>query len=362
MLNKKKDAAALFSNDYKVFLWKTLRISLRYPSMMLFVLRMIRMQKKSAKIRQNLMDSGIRIPPFVIASVTKRCNLHCSGCYHRTFHRTHEVEMDSDTLKAIFREAGELGVSIILIVGGEPLQRPDILEILGEFPDIVFPLFTNGTLIDGSTAGRIRTRKNVIPVISAEGLEADTDFRRGSGVYEKIRDAMDTLHRRGIFFGTSLTVTRKNFAAVLSEDFVTELIAAGCRLFFFIDYVPVQDGTEDLVLSNEQVAGETRILTSLRRRLPGLFVAFPGDEEYYGGCLAAGRGFVHISPEGNLEPCPFSPYSDSNLKNVSLREALESQLLGTIRENHHRLRETKGGCALWENREWVASLQKPDTS
>ena len=128
MLNEKKDAAALFSNDYKVFLWKTLRISLRYPSMMLFVLRMIRMQKKSAKIRQNLMDSGIRIPPFVIASVTKRCNLHCSGCYHRTFHRTHEVEMDSDTLKAIFREAGELGVSIILIVGGEPLQRPDILR------------------------------------------------------------------------------------------------------------------------------------------------------------------------------------------------------------------------------------------
>ena len=90
--------------------------------------------------------------------------------------------------------------------------------------------------------------------------------------------------------------------------------------------------------------------------MPGLFVAFPGDEEMYGGCLAAGRGFVHISPEGRLEPCPFSPFSDISLKDVSLREALRSPLLRTIRESDAHLRETRGGCALWEQRDWVGSL------
>ncbi len=88
------------------------------------------------------------------------------------------------------------------------------------------------------------------------------------------------------------------------------------------------------------------LMTGLRRQYPALFIAFPGDEEAYGGCLAAGRGFIHINPEGNLEPCPFAPYTDTNLTNLPLREALNSQLLKTIRENHDQLTETRGGCAL----------------
>ena len=72
----------------------------------------------------------------------------------------------------------------------------------------------------------------------------------------------------------------------------------------------------------------------------------------------AGRGFVHVSPEGNLEPCPFAPYSDTNLRDLSLKDALQSELLKEIRQNHEKLTETKGGCALWENREWIDSLRR----
>ncbi len=72
--------------------------------------------------------------------------------------------------------------------------------------------------------------------------------------------------------------------------------------------------------------------------------------------MAGGRGFVHVSPEGRLEPCPFSPFSDVSLKEMSLKEALQSKLLRTIRENSDQLDESKGGCALWEKRDWVASL------
>jgi MoaA/NifB/PqqE/SkfB family radical SAM enzyme len=94
---------------------------------------------------------------------------------------------------------------------------------------------------------------------------------------------------------------------------------------------------------------------SFRAKYPALFVALPWDEEEIGGCLSAGRGFVHISAEGNVEPCPFVPYSDINIKNISLKEALQSKMLRTIRENHAQLEETHG-CALWERREWVEHL------
>jgi MoaA/NifB/PqqE/SkfB family radical SAM enzyme len=87
-----------------------------------------------------------------------------------------------------------------------------------------------------------------------------------------------------------------------------------------------------------------------------VFIVFPGDEEQFGGCLAAGRGFVHIGPDGSLEPCPFAPYSDTSVADVPLKEALASHLLKAIRDNHGELKETRGGCALWRQREWVESL------
>jgi MoaA/NifB/PqqE/SkfB family radical SAM enzyme len=89
---------------------------------------------------------------------------------------------------------------------------------------------------------------------------------------------------------------------------------------------------------------------------PAMFIAFPGDEEQYDGCLAAGRGFMHINPSGKVEPCPFAPFSDTDLHFNTLREALSSEFLAKVRKNHHLLKEGKGGCALWANREWLRNL------
>jgi MoaA/NifB/PqqE/SkfB family radical SAM enzyme len=264
--------------------------------------------------------------------------------------------MDTNELRGLFAQAAELGIWLVLIGGGEPLSRPDILDITGSFPQIVFALFTNGLLIDDQTVDRLRSQRHVIPIISIEGLEPETDRRRGDGVNERARLAMESLRRSKILFGSSLTVTSNNFATATDEGFIRGLISRGCRLIFHIGYVPVADGTDALVLTDEQISAQVRLLESFRRRLPALFIAFPGDEYAMGGCLAAGRGFVHVSPEGHLEPCPFSPFSDVSLKETSLREALKSRLLRTIRENRELLDESNGVCSLWNNREWVASL------
>jgi MoaA/NifB/PqqE/SkfB family radical SAM enzyme len=123
-----------------------------------------------------------------------------------------------------------------------------------------------------------------------------------------------------------------------------------------VEYVPVESGTENWILTEEQNKNLHTILDSYRKKFPALFIGFPGDEEQFGGCLSAGRGFVHISSGGNVEPCPFAPYSDANIESQSLVDALKSELLQKIRDNHEELKETKGGCALWEKRDWVRSL------
>jgi MoaA/NifB/PqqE/SkfB family radical SAM enzyme len=201
----------------------------------------------------------------------------------------------------------------------------------------------------------MREKRNVVPLISLDGYQTDTDERRGKGVYELLQKTIATLKENGLFWGTSLTITKNNFEEVTDDGFVKRLVDAGCKLFMLVEYTPVKAGTENWVLTESQKSELLKRRNLFRAKYPALFVALPWDEEEIGGCLSAGRGFVHISAEGNVEPCPFVPYSDINIKNVSLKEALQSKMLRTIRENHGQLEETHG-CALWERREWVQHL------
>lgn len=352
----------LFNQNIRIFFRDALRITLRDPSVALFVLKTIWRQRRAMVRRARWEERGVHVIPFIMASVTNRCNLRCTGCYacENIDDRGGDAEMDPGQLRSFVAQADEIGVSIILIAGGEPLVRSDLLDITGDHPGVIFPLFTNGLLIDDAVIRRLRRQRNVVPVLSLEGRRAATDGRRGAGVYEQVLDRMQRMREAGIFFGTSLMLTRDNVDRLLDESFIRDLFELGCRIFFFVNFVPVEPGTDQLALTPEQKRRKAEILTDYRQRLPGLFMDFPGDEQRYGGCLAAGRGFVHISPEGHVEPCPFSPFSDSSLKDIPLIEALQSDFLRKIRESGVQELEPESGCVLWDNRQWLTSLLEPE--
>jgi MoaA/NifB/PqqE/SkfB family radical SAM enzyme len=211
-------------------------------------------------------------------------------------------------------------------------------------------------LIDDAAADRIAACRNIVPLISFEGFREETDARRGSGVFDRLLAACRRLKERQVFFGISVTTTRENVSRVTDTAFVRGMAGAGIRIFAYVEYVPMAPGTECLVLTHEQKRSLQAVLAGASRKFPALFLGFPGDEDHYGGCLAAGRGFVHISPSGDLEPCPAAPYSDANLAEVPLEEALRSRLLARLREEPAVLTETEGGCALRANRAWVQDL------
>ena len=331
-------------------------LAVRNPSLALYLVHAALHQRNAAGERDRHAKSGLRVPPIMIASITNRCNLNCKGCYNHAQHRSTVSELSADEWRTVFTDARDLGISIVLLAGGEPLVRPEVLDVAASIPEIVFPVFSNGLLVDDAFVSRLNKARNLVPVLSVEGHEDETDQRRGQGVYGLLRSATSVLKQAGAFFGLSITVTSANYATVTSEPFIRESIDAGCRLFFFVEYVPATEGTEGLVLTGDQKVGLLKATHAFRDTLPGLFVAFPGDEEEMGGCVAAGRGFVHVSATGDLEPCPFSPYSDTNLRTTPLKDALRSRFLEAVRQGDDRLARTKGGCALFENREWVQSL------
>lgn len=326
------------------------------PFILPFALKTLKVQRSARKRRSELMDEGLHVPPFMIISVTNKCNLDCRGCYAKKFHNASKKEMDEGFLRSILDQAKDLGISIVMIAGGEPLVRKEILDIMESYPEIIFPLFTNGTMLTDDVISRLKRSRNIVPVLSFEGGERTTDLRRGTGVYENLKRTSERLFEEHLFWGISLTVTRSNFEEVTSPDFIEFTSKRGCRLYFFVEYIPVAEGSQCEVPTQEQRNRTVPITEELGKRFPGIYIAFPGDEEIFGGCLSSGRGFVHVNPQGELEPCPFAPYSDTDLRDMSLREALGSKLLKEIRENHHMLEETSGGCALWRNREWVKEL------
>lgn len=326
------------------------------PSLVAFLAKTATWQKRAAKIRELGESEGVHTPPFMIASVTSRCNLNCAGCYARAQARQPKAEMSLSNWEKVFSEARELGISIILIAGGEPLVRREVLEAAAAYPEILFPVFTNGLLVDGEMSFWFAQHRNMIPVLSIEGHRTMTDGRRGAGVYDHLLAAAGTLKERGVFFGASITVTGRNIDVVTSDGFVRDLHSGGCRAFFYVEYVPVKEGTDDWTLTEAQSRSVSPRLDQLRSSFPAVFIAFPGDEGRLGGCLAAGRGFIHLSPSGDVEPCPFAPYSDTSVVDRSLKDALRSRFLQRIRENHGTLDDGKGGCALWEKRDLVRSL------
>ena len=193
-------------------------------------------------------------------------------------------------------------------------------------------------------------------VKAPEGGQYHTDHRRGKGVFGAVWRTMEEMNRLGLFFGVSITVTKGNLDSVTDDVFISSLQEIGCRLIFFVEYVPVDGNTKSALEETER-----NLLAKRQRELkvdfPGtLFLCFPGDEKALGGCLAAGRGFFHINAFGDAEPCPFSPYSDTGLKTGSLQEALASALFQQIRESGLEAQEHAGGCALFSRKAEVAAL------
>lgn len=344
---------------------RALKATLMNPQESIFMVKFASASKSAARKRKQAEEKGEHIPPFLIASITSKCNLHCVGCYSRANHSCVDSapvsQLTKDEWSKIFGEAMELGISFILLAGGEPLLRRDVIEEAAHFREILFPIFTNGTMIDLDYLKLFQENRNLVPVLSIEGEQEQTDGRRGDGVYLQLLNAMATMRKHKVLFGASLTVTTANMVDVMSDSFLAKLKDNGCKVIFFIEFVPVTSEAKELAPGEEERTYMKNRLDIIRRDFDDIvFISFPGDEKSSGGCLAAGRGFFHINSHGGAEPCPFSPYSDVSVKDESLKDALESKLFRRLQDNDVLMEDHAGGCVLFERRELVEEFMRTD--
>ena len=360
-MNSNFNMAEYMNNGIENIVKGVMKASLKNPKETAFVLKYTLASKEAKRKRESFEKIGENIPAFLISSITSSCNLFCKGCYARENKSCGENVtkplLSSERWESIFNEAKDMGVSFILLAGGEPLMRSEVIEKASKVKEIMFPIFTNGTMLQNEYIKLFDKNRNLVPILSIEGDRSQTDARRGTGTYDVLMNVMEKLKEKGILYGISATVTTENITTVSSKEFFHKLYNKGCKALIFVEYVPVTEATKYLAPTHV----EREILEVEQQKLraeyeDAIFISFPGDEKYSGGCLAAGRGFFHINVDGSAEPCPFSPYSDTNLKDCSLREALKSPLFRKLKETGMLLGEHTGGCLLFEKENEVKEL------
>lgn len=322
----------------------------------LFILALL----EKTSVRESLkMEMGFRPPFFFVVSPTMRCNLKCYGCYageyEQGFGLSHEV------LDRIITEAQELAIHFITFSGGEPFIRKDLLDLYEKHREVIFQVYTNGTLIDEEMAKRLARLGNVAPMISMEGLQKETDERRGKGHFQRVMRAMDYLRQEGVLFGSSVTQTRENMDIISSDEFVDILVEKGVFLIWYFQYIPIGRKPDmSLMLTPQQRDVVRRRLKRIRSTKPLFICDFWNDGPYIDGCLAAGREYFHINANGDVEPCVFAHFAVDNINEKSLKEVLTSQFFREIRsrqpftenpltpcmiiDNPHNLREVVRKC------------------
>jgi MoaA/NifB/PqqE/SkfB family radical SAM enzyme len=199
--------------------------------------------------------------------------------------------------------------------------------VAAEHPDIVFMVYTNGTLIDEKTADRLAELANISPAFSLEGWREQTDARRGKGTFDKVTHAMDLLRERGVFFGASLTSMRNNIIELFSDEFVDFLVEKGVSYTWSFHYIPIgRNPNIDLMLTPEQRFWMLERVREIRLTKPILIGDFWNDGEFTGGCIAGGRLYFHINAAGDVEPCAFVHFAVDNIREKSLLDVLHNPL------------------------------------
>ncbi len=324
------------------------------------------------------------MPPTLILSLTQQCNLSCSGCFavasgitcHKTpeHKRNKRPQLDLKGWKSIISEASELGVFGFFLAGGEPFLFPKILDLCSEFKNRFFIIFTNGTALTENDFEQLKQLSNTAVIVSIEGGKEDTNQRRGQGVYQKATNTLKRLTELGTPNGVSATITRLNYKYWMKPERIDNLITQGIRTAVFIEYIPVMSTLETnqknngnewsvkndqaLMLTEEERAKFRAQILKYRETKPIYIIHSPGDEEYFGGCVSAGRGFAHVTPSGDLTPCPVSNVATHNLTTTTLREGFASPLFRKIRESENLLENEGTPCSLFAHPKEVEELAK----
>ncbi len=318
-----------------------------------------KMLVRGALINGSLIGSSIQretsekhncnVPWAILMDPTSACNLKCTGCWAAEY--GNHMNLTFEEMDDIIKQGKKMGTYIYLFSGGEPLVRKkDIIRLCEKHDDCAFLAFTNATLIDDEFADEMLRVGNFTPAISIEGFEEATDARRGAGTYQQCIAAMKRLKERKLLFGISCCYTSQNTEVIGSEEYIDAMVDMGAKFAWFFTYMPIgASAVPELLVSAEQREYMYNQIRKFRSTKPIFTMDFWNDGEYVHGCIAGAKAYLHINANGDIEPCAFIHYSDSNIREKTLLEAYQSPLFMQYREHQPFASNMLRPCPVLDN-------------
>ncbi len=317
--------------------------------------------KGTKAVRANREKYNCNIPWIILMDPTSACNLRCKGCWAAEY--GHELNLSLEDMRSVVSQGKALGTHVYMYTGGEPLiRKKDIIKVCEENPDCTFLAYTNATLVDEAFCSEMRRVGNLALALSIEGTEESNDQRRGEGSYQKTLEAMDMLKRNKCAFGISVCYTRANVDFVTADPFLDLMVEKGVKFGFYFNYMPIgHDADKELIPTPAQRKYMYYWIRRVRNGKTGkpMFIFdFQDDGEFVGGCIAGGRNYFHINSRGDMEPCVFIHFSDSNIHTHTILEGLKNPLFTEYRKgqpfNDNHLRP----CPMLENPDKLRAIVK----
>ena len=301
------------------------------------------------------MKRGEYFPPFLYISVLNSCNLRCQGCWVDVAAKQEKIP--AEDLHRLFRESREAGNTFFGILGGEPFMYKGLLDILEQHPDCYFQIFTNGQLITDELAAQMRRMGNVTPLISIEGTEIISDQRRGkSDVLSKSMAGLQRCLDHKLLTGVATSLCQTNFDDLLREEWLDRLIEMGAMYAWYHTYRPVgPQPNEQLCLTPEQQLKVRKFVVDMRVKKPIVLIDAYYQHDGQALCPLATGISHHISPWGDIEPCPIIQFAKENIRDKRhIRDVFtQSAFLKDFRET---ITATTRGCVVLERPDLVKEI------
>lgn len=256
-------------------------------------------------------------PAFLMLSVTNRCNLKCEGCWVEQTHIPQQLSLTQ--IQGMIDTAAEYDSRFFGILGGEPLLHSDIFTIFENNPKAYFQLFTNGTLLDETVCSRLAELGNVTPLISIEGLENESDIRRGGNdVFARSLSGLDAAVKAGLFTGVAASINKRNFDELVSESYLDLLVKKKVHYIWYYIYRPCgANPVPENALDEEQIIRLRQFIVDQRVKAEIIIIDAYWDAMGRAVCPGAMGISHHIAPNGAVEFCPVIQFTGDFLKENS---------------------------------------------
>lgn len=291
-------------------------------------------------------------------NTTNACNMYCDHCYREAGCKAEE-ELSTSEAKTMLEQIACAGFKIMIFSGGEPLLRPDILELVAYATKLgLRPVFgTNGTLITLDMAHKLKAAGAMGMGISLDSMDAKkhNEFRKFPNAWEGAVQGMKNCREAGLPFQIHTTVMDWNSHELEAmTDFAVELGAVAHHFFFLVPTGRAKTIEAESLRAEQYEAVLTRIMKKqqevdieLKPTCAPQFMRIAAQmgvkTRFRRGCLA-GTAYCIISPRGKVQPCAYLNMELGDVRETPFDEIWKnSEVLNTL-----RTLEYKGGCGSCE--------------